>query len=300
MTSENTSATVPAEGTRPTAPAAAAPTRRELANARRRTARRRTVAVGSIAAVALVATSGFALVNRAPSAEAVAAAHAAETERQEDAIASALADAQAKATMDAASQVVASSQGKVDASALQTSVASLADYESLDADTLADRVAATVDSARTVQSAAAEADRQADAAAAAAAAAAAQAEAEAQAAAAAKAAADAAAALAAQNTPAGAKATAQSLASSKYGWGSDQYGCLVNLWTKESGWNYQAYNPSGATGIPQALPGSKMATAGSDWATNASTQVAWGLDYIKRAYGTPCSAWGHSQSVNWY
>ncbi|WP_314102784.1 transglycosylase SLT domain-containing protein, partial [uncultured Frigoribacterium sp.] len=114
------------------------------------------------------------------------------------------------------------------------------------------------------------------------------------------AAAAAAAAQAAANTPAAAKAAAQQLASSKYGWGSDQYGCLVNLWQKESGWNYKAYNPSGATGIPQSLPGSKMATAGSDWATNATTQVAWGLDYIKRAYGTPCSAWGHSQSVNWY
>jgi hypothetical protein len=159
MTPENTSTTAPADGARPAADAAsAAPTRRELSHARRRTTRRRTVAVGTIAAVALVASSGFALANRAPSDEAVAAAHAAETERQEDAIASALAEAQAKATVDAASQVVASSQGKVDASALQTSVASLADYEDLDAGTLAERVAATVDSARTVQSAAAEAD----------------------------------------------------------------------------------------------------------------------------------------------
>lgn len=110
----------------------------------------------------------------------------------------------------------------------------------------------------------------------------------------------AAAALAAANTPEGAKATARQLMSSTYGWGGDQFSCLDSLWNKESGWNYQAYNPSGATGIPQALPGSKMASAGSDWQTNAATQVAWGLGYISAVYGTPCSAWSHSQAVNWY
>lgn len=110
----------------------------------------------------------------------------------------------------------------------------------------------------------------------------------------------AAAALAAANTPEGAKAAAQQIMSSTYGWGGDQFSCLNSLWNKESGWNYQAYNPSGATGIPQALPGSKMASAGSDWQTNAATQVAWGLGYISSVYGTPCSAWSHSQAVNWY
>ncbi len=110
----------------------------------------------------------------------------------------------------------------------------------------------------------------------------------------------AAAALAEGNTVAGAKATAQRLASSQYGWGSGEFSCLVSLWNKESGWNYQAYNPSGATGIPQALPGSKMASAGSDWATNATTQIVWGLGYISAAYGSPCAAWSHSQAVNWY
>lgn len=110
----------------------------------------------------------------------------------------------------------------------------------------------------------------------------------------------AAAALAAANTPEGAKATAREMAASRYGWGEDQFSCLVKLWTKESQWNYQAYNPSGATGIPQALPGSKMASSGSDWQTNASTQVAWGLGYIDSVYGTPCSAWGHSQATDWY
>lgn len=109
-----------------------------------------------------------------------------------------------------------------------------------------------------------------------------------------------AAALASANTVDGAKATARQMAASEYGWGDDQFSCLSSLWTKESGWNYKAYNPSGATGIPQALPGSKMASAGGDWATNASTQIAWGLGYISSVYGTPCSAWGHSQATNWY
>jgi len=130
--------------------------------------------------------------------------------------------------------------------------------------------------------AAAEAQRKAEAAAAAAA----QAEA-------------AAAAAAAANTPDGAKATARQLLG-EFGWGGDQFSCLESLWTKESGWNYQAYNPSGATGIPQSLPGSKMASAGADWQSNATTQIRWGLGYIKSVYGTPCSAWGHSQSTNWY
>lgn len=110
-----------------------------------------------------------------------------------------------------------------------------------------------------------------------------------------------AAALAQTNTVDGAKAAARDIASGQYGWGADQFSCLDSLWTKESGWNYKAYNASGgATGIPQALPGSKMASAGSDWQTNAATQIRWGLGYISSVYGTPCSAWGHSQSVNWY
>jgi len=111
----------------------------------------------------------------------------------------------------------------------------------------------------------------------------------------------AAAALAAANTPEGAKAVARTMAAERYGWGEGEFSCLAKLWTKESGWNYQAYNSNGgATGIPQALPGSKMATAGADWRTNAATQIAWGLGYIDRAYGSPCAAWGHSQAVNWY
>ena len=121
------------------------------------------------------------------------------------------------------------------------------------------------------------------------------------AAAAAQAAAEAAAqAQAAANTPDGARATAQQIMAAQYGWGDDQFQCLNSLWNKESGWNYEAYNSSGATGIPQALPGDKMATVADDWATNATTQITWGLGYISSVYGTPCSAWGHSQSTNWY
>ncbi|GHC93060.1 hypothetical protein GCM10007079_41980 [Nocardiopsis terrae] len=86
------------------------------------------------------------------------------------------------------------------------------------------------------------------------------------------------------------------------GWGADQFdGCLEPLWEKESNWNHTAQNPSsGAYGIPQSLPGSKMASHGSDWQTNPATQISWGIDYIKGRYGTPCEAWAHSQSVGWY
>src|SRR5690606_26581320 len=68
--------------------------------------------------------------------------------------------------------------------------------------------------------------------------------------------------------------------------------CLEKLWTAESGWKHRADNPtSSAYGIPQSLPGSKMAAAGSDWRTNPTTQITWGLDYITDRYGTPCAAW---------
>jgi hypothetical protein len=81
----------------------------------------------------------------------------------------------------------------------------------------------------------------------------------------------------------------------------DQMPCLEKLWTKESGWNvYSTNRSSGAYGIPQALPGSKMASAGADWRTNPETQVRWGLSYIKGRYGTPCGAWGFFQGHNWY
>ncbi|KQO98876.1 hypothetical protein ASF30_12500 [Leifsonia sp. Leaf264] len=85
------------------------------------------------------------------------------------------------------------------------------------------------------------------------------------------------------------------------GWGEDQFGCLVALWDRESGWNAAASNSSsGAYGIPQSLPGSKMASAGADWETNPATQIIWGLGYIQERYGDPCGAWAHSESSGWY
>ncbi len=85
------------------------------------------------------------------------------------------------------------------------------------------------------------------------------------------------------------------------GWSDGQFNCLDSLWTKESGWRWNADNPSSsAYGIPQALPGSKMASVAGDWATNPITQITWGLSYISNRYGSPCSAWGHSQAFNWY
>jgi hypothetical protein len=101
--------------------------------------------------------------------------------------------------------------------------------------------------------------------------------------------------------PAGSpKAIAQSMLPG-YGWGGGQWGCLEALWERESNWNPSAQNPSsGAYGIPQALPGSKMASVGADWQTNPATQIRWGLGYISARYGTPCNAWAHSQSSGWY
>jgi hypothetical protein len=87
----------------------------------------------------------------------------------------------------------------------------------------------------------------------------------------------------------------------QFGWKTSQFSCLEPLWYHESGWNPSAENPSsGAYGIPQALHGSMMASAGSDWRTNPATQIRWGLTYIHDRYGSPCGAWGHEQSANWY
>ena len=85
------------------------------------------------------------------------------------------------------------------------------------------------------------------------------------------------------------------------GWGQGEFDCLVALWNRESHWNVYAHNTrSGAYGIPQALPGEKMATAGDDWQTNPATQITWGLGYIAGRYGTPCGAWAHSEAKGWY
>ena len=79
-----------------------------------------------------------------------------------------------------------------------------------------------------------------------------------------------------------------------------QFPCLDDIWSRESGWNYLAENASGAYGIPQALPGSKMASAGADWATDPTTQIKWGLGYIQSTYGTPCDAWGFWEGHGYY
>jgi len=84
-------------------------------------------------------------------------------------------------------------------------------------------------------------------------------------------------------------------------WGELEFSCLVDLWDRESKWNYRAENPSsGAYGIPQALPGNKMRAAGKDWRTNPETQIRWGLNYISDRYETPCGAWNHSEENGWY
>ncbi len=100
--------------------------------------------------------------------------------------------------------------------------------------------------------------------------------------------------------PASAQGIARTMMAANYGWGDDQFACLVSLWNRESGWRVNAANSSGAYGIPQALPGSKMASAGADWETNPATQIAWGLGYISGRYSNPCGAWAHSESSGWY
>ena len=83
--------------------------------------------------------------------------------------------------------------------------------------------------------------------------------------------------------------------------GTDQYSCLVKLWERESNWRVSARNSSsGAYGIPQSLPGTKMATEGADWMTNPETQIRWGVKYIKGRYGSPCGALAHSDKKGWY
>jgi hypothetical protein len=79
-----------------------------------------------------------------------------------------------------------------------------------------------------------------------------------------------------------------------------QWTCLYDLWQQESGWNVYAENPSGAYGIPQSLPGDKMASAGADWQTDPRTQIIWGLGYIKSVYGTPCAAWQNEVDYGYY
>jgi hypothetical protein len=108
----------------------------------------------------------------------------------------------------------------------------------------------------------------------------------------------------AQPAPAAASGSPQQIAEAmlgSFGWSSSQFSCLDPLWAHESGWSVTAYNAgTGAYGIPQALPGSRMASAGPDWQTDAATQIRWGLQYIQATYGSPCAAWDHEQATGWY
>jgi len=102
-------------------------------------------------------------------------------------------------------------------------------------------------------------------------------------------------------TPIGAKKVARSILMDEYGFTEKEYKCLNQLWTQESNWNYKSRNKkSGAHGIPQALPASKMNVVSTDWRTNPVTQIRWGLRYISIRYETPCKAWAKHKRSNWY
>jgi Transglycosylase SLT domain len=94
---------------------------------------------------------------------------------------------------------------------------------------------------------------------------------------------------------------AREILRNKYGYGDDQFSCFDNIIMRESMWNVHATNPSsGAYGIPQALPGSKMASVASDWRTNPATQIIWGINYMDDRYGSPCEAWVFKRAHGWY
>ena len=97
------------------------------------------------------------------------------------------------------------------------------------------------------------------------------------------------------------KAMARQILQNKYGYGADQFSCFDDIIMRESAWDIHATNgSSGAYGIPQALPGSKMASVAPDWRTNPATQIIWGVQYMKSRYGSPCGAWGFKSSHGWY
>ena len=102
-------------------------------------------------------------------------------------------------------------------------------------------------------------------------------------------------------TATGAKYITRTIMADEYSWSDDQYSCLNRLWTKESHWNYKAHNyRSGAHGIAQALPASKMEVISTDWRTNPVTQIRWGLRYIDLRYDTPCKAWAKFKRSHYY
>jgi hypothetical protein len=94
---------------------------------------------------------------------------------------------------------------------------------------------------------------------------------------------------------------ARQIMRNKFGYGEEQFSCFNNIIIRESMWDVYATNPSsGAYGIPQALPGSKMASVGSDWRTNPATQIIWGIGYMRDRYGSPCQAWSFKSAHGWY
>ena len=281
-----------------------------------RSRRNRWLAALSVGAVvAIAATAGTGMLVRTAADETAASIAATEeltasvdlVSDQLDAhglVLTARATRDAEAALDGAAQAIAAAHGKSDASDLEASVAALRVYDLL----APERIFALADladaQAATVRAEVAEFDRVAAEKAAAERAAAERAAAE-------RAAAEQPAAPeqssggsgsmpAPPSNPSEAQAIARDLMAAEYGWGSDQFGCLVALWDYESGWNVYASNPSGAYGIPQALPGSKMSSAGDDWATSARTQIIWGLGYIAGRYSTPCGAWAHVEANGWY
>ncbi|WP_244972505.1 phospholipase [Paramicrobacterium fandaimingii] len=260
----------------------------------RRTRNRRRARVGAGAALALALTvSGTGLaaswatptVDKDPIVESAAAV----AEASDQLVAHQNAQSSAKDALDSASTVLDNADESVDTEDLSTYVGRLEDYRSLTPtftlnlvkQTEAETASVSEDSEAAKKQKAEEAAKKA---------------AEEK-----KREAEEAKKRAAANTPEGAKAVARTMAAEQYGWGEGEFSCLVSLWNKESGWSYTASNPSsGAYGIPQALPGSKMSSVAADWETNATTQITWGLKYISGVYGSPCSAWGHSQSTGWY
>ncbi|MGR2754036.1 aggregation-promoting factor C-terminal-like domain-containing protein [Agromyces arachidis] len=301
--------------TSPSTPTSPSPDQSESARTRVRRIRRNRRALlgsGAVIAVGALVGSGFALQSavadenaRIADTAALAEAHSRGIEQLDahGGILQAQAVKQAEDTLTVAGDTIAAAKGKADAAELASTVASLEDYTYLAPERVFELAAVATTHADQVKAEIAAFDKAAAEKAAAEKAAAEKAAAE-------KAAAEAAAESAGPSTPSypsgpanpsGAQAIARDLMASMYGWGDDQFGCLVDLWNKESGWNVYATNPSsGAYGIPQALPGDKMATAGADWQTNAATQIKWGLGYISGRYGTPCGAWSHSVSVGWY
>jgi hypothetical protein len=273
--------------------------------------RKAILASGAVVAVGALVGSGFALQTAVADEHARIAHTAALTDahnrgiEQLDAhggILEAQAVKQAEDTLTVAGDTLAAADGKADAAELASTVATLEHYTYLAPERVFELAGVAAAHADQVKADIAEFDKAAAEKAAAEKAAAEKAAAE-------KAAAEEEAAPAPSTpsypsgpaNPSGAQAIARDLMASMYGWGDDQFGCLVDLWNKESGWNVYATNPSsGAYGIPQALPGDKMATAGADWQTSAATQIKWGLGYISGRYGTPCGAWSHSVSVGWY